>query len=191
MSWRKTCTSNPNKLHIQYHPTRSTCHKAALTGKKTNTVSRHGRFQHLEAFQNKFPARPDHAENTRGISDLLSRVDPGDVRWPKRHHENFHLPVPSPRWRRGGGQRRSPCRPRNHSHQRPLFLSLYVCPYVSSCRDSISSLFQVDPTAPCHISFTLKRTSHDGVMPQDRYYVLYFNPTPYPTKLPAAIPTLA
>lgn len=158
MSWRKTCTSNPNKLHIQYHPTRSTCHKAALTGKKINTVPRHGRFQHLEAFQNKFPARPDHAENTRGISDLLSRVDPGDVRWPKRHHENFHLPAPSPPWRRGAD---------NGDHLVVLgiilasvpYWSLHVCQCVIVSRLYLESVPSRSNPTMSHLLYTEKDIS--------------------------------
>lgn len=158
MSWRRTWSSNTNKLQIQYHPTRSTYHKAALVEKKINSIAGMAVLEHLEAFQNKFTARPDHAQTTRGISRFRPS-SPGLIPAPAGGQNSTTTKIftcPSARGRRdgtggrGGGQRRSPCRPRKHCHQRPShtqYLSLYVCqldvsPYVETLSNLCSKLIQ-------------------------------------------------
>lgn len=111
MSWRRTWSSNTNKLQIQYHPTRSTYHKAALVEKKINSIAGMavlGASRSLsEQVHRKTGSCTKHAWDFQ-VPTFFSRVDPGAGRWPKQHHnENFHLSIRPrpPRWHRGAGRR--------------------------------------------------------------------------------------
>ena len=127
----------------------------ALAGKRMKTVTS-WTLAHLEAFQKPSSTQDGLSplalvQKTRvGFSDLLSRVDPGDVRWPKRDQtKNFTCPLPPAVAASGAGGRTtaSPSLNRTLTELRLSNPSVLMPRLDRPC--------QADRITPCRISFTM------------------------------------